>query len=154
MPDGHAKGLEQSWKGWVVDVDVHLNRDGEEPPFYLETYLPKSKDGEICFHNNDRPGFLIRFNLLDPHHTGYLFPNDTDEALYSAKGAGCPTSKGQWGQFTAVGVENGNTTLVVKNLNQSGHEGAFGYTLRVTKGGDWKNLDPGGLNQNGLSSRI
>ena len=134
---------------WTVDIDVYLQPEGTDPPFYLETYLPVNSANEIVFQNHLRPGFIINFNLQDPHNTGYLFPDDEDEALYSAKGKGCPTSKGQWGQFKATEVKPGNRTLVVRNLNQGGHTGPFGYTLRVTNGSKWRDLDPGGDNQNG-----
>jgi hypothetical protein len=135
---------------WIVDVDVYLEPEGTDPPFQMETYLPINSANEIEFQNHLRDGFIIKFNLKDPHNTGYLFPGDKDEALYSAKGTGCPTSKGQWGQFKAIEVvKPGNKTLVVRNLNQSGHQGQFGYTLRVTNGTKWRDLDPGGDNQNG-----
>lgn len=135
---------------WTVDIDVYLEPEGTDPPFFLETYLPVNSAGEIVFQNHLRDGFIINFNLKDPHNTGYLFPDDEDQALYSAKGKGCPASKGQWGQFKAIEVvKPGNTTLVVRNLNQSGQQGAFGYTLRVTDGSKWRDLDPGGDNQNG-----
>ena len=135
---------------WVVDIDVYLEPEGVDPPFFLETILPVNSDGEIVFQNHLRDGFIINFNLKDPEETGYLFPDDEDEALYSSKGKGCPTSKGQWGQFKAMEVvKPANTTLVVRNLNQSGQQGQFGYTLRVTDGSKWRELDPGGDNQNG-----
>lgn len=137
---------------WVVAVDVWLQPDGSDPPFVLETYLPKNAHGEIVFENHRRDGFIINFNLQDPHGTGYLFPNDLKEALYSAAGRGCPTNKGQWPQFEARSVTNGNRTLEVRNRNQG--KQVFGYTLRVTKtgGAPYLDLDPGGENQNGGSS--
>jgi hypothetical protein len=137
---------------WVVDIDVYLEPEGSDPPFFLETILPVNSDGEIVFQNHLRDGFILKYNLKDPYETGYLFPDDKEEALYSSKGKGCPSSKGQWGQFKAEEVvKPGNTTLIVRNRNQSGHTGQFGYTLRVTKdkGATYLPLDPGGDNQNG-----
>ncbi len=147
MKQHGANDLMDTWKGWVVDVDVYLEREGADPPFHFETYLPMGANNVITFENHDRGGFLIRYNLRDPHKTGYLFPDDPDEALYSAKGEDCPHTRGQWSQFTAVEVQSENTTLLVKNLNQSPQD--FGYTLRVVKDGRWRELDPGGVNQNG-----
>jgi hypothetical protein len=37
--------------------------------------------------------------------------------------------------------------LVVRNRNNARQ--AFGYTLRVTNGTGWQDLDPGGVNDNG-----
>jgi hypothetical protein len=131
---------------WTIDVDVWLEpKDGK--PFYLETYLPRDANDDIIFKNHRRDGFRVNFNLRDPRNTGYLFPNDLTEALYSATGTRCPTSKGQWPQFAAEGVTNGTRTLVVRNRNNARQ--AFGYTLRVTNGTGWQDLDPGGVNDNG-----
>ncbi len=134
---------------WTIDIDVWLEPKGGKP-FYLETYLPLRGNGDIIFENHRRDGFIINYNLRDPRNTGYLFPNDLTEALYSATGGGCPTSKGQWPQFEAQEVTNGNRTLVVRNRNNG--KQSFGYTLRVTDGTNWQDLDPGGDNQNGNSN--
>jgi hypothetical protein len=137
---------------WTIDIDVWLEREGSDPPFRLETYLGRNRNGDIIFENHRRDGFIINFNLRDPYNTGYLFPADKDEALYSAAGAACPSAKGQWGPFKAESVTNGNRTLVVRNLNNG--KQIFGYAMQVTKTGGrpFLLLDPGGDNQNGSSS--
>lgn len=142
----------QKLKAWDVEIDVYLELD-RDPPFRLETCLPVNSAGEILFENHGRPGFIINFNLQDPDGTGYRFPDDEDEALYAAKGNVCPTSKSSWGQFKPLDVKNDNRTLVVRNLNQKGEEGKFGYALRVTKddGKTFLLLDPIGDNRNGHS---
>lgn len=148
-PGSKAKASDPlSNKPWTIDIDVWLEPKGGQP-FYLETYLPLKGNGDIIFENHRRDGFIINFNLRDPRNTGYLFPNDLSEALYSATGSGCPNSKGQWPQFEAQEVTNGNSTLVVRNRNNG--KQIFGYTLRVKNGTAWMDLDPGGDNQNGQS---
>lgn len=131
---------------WTVDVDIWLEPKGGKP-FYLETYLPRTND-DIRFENHRRDGFIINFNLRG--NTNFRFPNNLADALYSSTGPGCPTVQGQWPQFAAQGVTNGNRTLVVRNRNNG--QQIFGYTLRVTDGTSWRDLDPGGDNQNGQSN--
>jgi hypothetical protein len=140
---------------WLVDVDVYLQPEGIEPRFYLETYLPKDSEDRIKFKNHDRPGYTIKFNLHDPHGTGYCFPPNSkrDEAVWSQFGNACPTSeRADVFQVQRV-VEPDRTTVVVYNENPEPEQGEFGYTLRVTKddGLNYLALDPGGINQNGGS---
>jgi hypothetical protein len=140
------------WK--EVDVKVFLHPD-QCPEFHLECDdLPKGpKPDHFVFDNCGHAGFLLNYLLQEPTH-GYFFPDDEGEALYSAKGEGCPKRKGQWGQFKVVDVSADNLKLVVRNQNRKGHEGEFGYTLRVTKtphrdDAEYLDLDPGGTNNNG-----
>lgn len=142
-----------------VDIKVFLDL-GKDPPFHLQCdELPKgTKNGDFVFTNDHFPGFILNYVLQEPT-TGYRFPDDLDEALYSAKTTTCPTSKGQWGQFKAKSVSSDNKTLVVRNMNQHGHEGQFSYTLRVTKtphnaDAEYLDLDPGGTNTNGSAQGI
>jgi hypothetical protein len=138
---------------WDVDVDVYLRPDGEEPPFKMQSCLPRNPDGEFVFDNCGRHGFQIHFHLKDPHKTGYLFPRSAQlrEALWSWPRPECPPENHgeQWREFKAVRVSPDGKTLVVRNLNET--ETKFGYTLRVTKdGGDsYRDLDPIGENKNG-----
>jgi len=78
--------------------------------------------------------------------------------VWSELGAGkCPKPPGKSEVFHAERVlEPERTTLVVLNPNPSPAQGAFGYALRVTKdsGANYLDLDPGGLNQNGPTSRF
>jgi hypothetical protein len=147
---------------WLeVDIKVFVHPD-QEPKFHLECDdLPKKPDdpNHFIFDNDGHPGFLLSY-VLQGDAAGYRFPDrdHMDEALYSAKGAGCPTAKGQWGQFKAKDVTSDNKTLIVRNMNQHGHEGEFGYTLRVTKtphdadNATYLDLDPGGTNNNGSTT--
>ena len=139
----------------VVNIKVDLKSDGNPPDFDLipTPPLPKWKNAknDFVFENDGADGFLLNYTLHG-NALGYRFPGDTDEALYSSEGPGCPTCEGQWDQFEAKSVTGGNKTLVVRNHNQC--EAEFGYTLRVKKtlpDGEikWLDLDPGGLNKNG-----
>jgi hypothetical protein len=142
-----------------VDIKVILHPESD-PPFHLDcgNALPQGPEANFfIFKNNGHPGFVLNYILEDPTNT-YFFPDDTDEALYSAKGRGCPTLKRQWGQFKADKHRSNNNVLVVRNMNGKGHEGEFGYRLRVTTrphddDADYLDLDPGGRNDNGPTSR-
>ena len=141
---------------WHVDIDVYLEPEGTQPPFYLETYLPKDANGQIIFENHGRDGFKINFNLHDPHSTGYCFPSNSkkDEAVWSELGDGACPSSAKADVLKVLRVEPGEMTVVVYNRNPEPAQGEFGYTLRVTKddGLNYLALDPGGINQNGRVS--
>ncbi len=139
----------------VVNIKVDLKSDSNPPDFDLipTPPLPKWKNAknDFVFENNGADGFLLNYTLHG-NALGYRFPDETDEAVYSAQGSGCPSCEGQWDQFEGKQVTGGNKTLVVRNHNQC--EAEFGYTLRVKKilpDGEikWLELDPGGLNKNG-----
>lgn len=138
-----------------VHVDVILKL-GSTPPFEFRTEdLPMRPKNELIFENCNHPGFLVHFDLMPPTN-GYAFPDASiahhlDEALYSVPRPVCPTSRGQWPQFTAEEVKNNGNTLVVRNHNRS--KVKFGYTLRVTNdsGATYLDLDPPGDNTNGPS---
>jgi hypothetical protein len=139
---------------WLVDVDVYLE-DPVGPKFRMETSLPTRGEGDkkvIVFENRRRPGFDIKFNLIDESAQGYCFPRKESEALWSRRGPGCPPVNygQQWDEFKVERVvEPDRTILVVHNANMTKTE--FGYTLRVTNddGRTFVDLDPGGSNQNG-----
>jgi hypothetical protein len=137
-----------------VHVKVVLHPGATNGDFHFETIgLPMGDRNHLYFENVGFPGFSIHYDL--DGEEDYVFPDEDmtkfylDEALYSKNQPGCPTTKGQWGQFKAIEVRNAGRTLVVRNRNQTPQ--AFGYTLRVTKddGHNYLDLDPGATNQNG-----
>jgi hypothetical protein len=137
---------------WEVDVDVYVYCEDHDPPFRIDSYLQAVPHGDLVFNNRHRPGFIVKFHLHDESGEGYQFPRPPDEkeALWSKAGVGCPPANyGQWEEFFSLRIENNRQTLVVRNLNKTTTK--FGYTLRVTKddGATYRDLDPGGDNQNG-----
>jgi hypothetical protein len=145
MPKDTAK------HAWDVEVDVYLRKAGPEPEFELFTTLP-TEGGRIIFENNHRPGFHIRFNLIDETGGNYLFPPQPKvrEACWSQVGDTCPQSP-VWEVFDPQRVENGGATLKVYNDNPRPALGDFAYTLRVTNDGgiSYCALDPIGGDRNG-----
>lgn len=153
-----------------VHVKVILDLPGssppDRPPFHFETKdLPMGPENFLVFRNQHHPGFLIHFDLDDTLNPGYRFPEKSlfpvsppdqnlDAALYCAAQPPCPMSPSKWGQFIAKEVSNDGMTLKVLNRNDSPRN--FWYTLRVTKdaGVSYGNLDPGGGNENGPTTRF
>lgn len=144
-----------------LDIKVYVENPKSEPPkFRLECQELEIKPGkkhDFIFRNPEGcDGFLLRFILQGDAH-GYRFPRDAGLAMYSAKGIGCPTEPGHWHQFVPLEVKSGDKILIVRNYNRKGHEGDFGYTLRLTKNpndydmpeDEFLLLDPGGFNGNG-----
>ena len=146
---------EESLKSpWDVDVDLYLYAEDHDPPFRLDSYLQAEPGGDLIFSNRRRPGFVVKFHLHDETGEDYSFPKPSDEheAMWSKAGEGCPPAdSGQWDEFKVQRIINNRKTLVVRNLNKTITK--FGYTLRVTKddGKTYRELDPGGENQNGNS---
>lgn len=143
---------EQVTSPWEVDVDVYVYGENDDPPFRIDSYLQSDPKGDLVFYNRRRPGFIVKFHLHDESGEGYQFPRPPDEkeGLWSKAGEGCPPADcGQWEEFTSLRIENNRKTLVVRNLNKT--KTKFGYTLRVTRddGETYRDLDPGGDNQNG-----
>lgn len=139
-----------------VHVKVVLHAPGSNPPFHFESSdLPIDKNNVIYFSNcGTSKGFRVHYEIDNTSNAGFLFPtsqnngNDyLDKALWVAQSSSCPTQPCKWGVFEAKDVENGGRTLVVKNKNEVSE--AFFYTLRLTNGTTWLELDPGGANQNG-----
>lgn len=134
---------------WTVEVDVCLESDTEPPKFRVESFLQAEPNGKLVFHNRGRPGFDIVFHLRDETGRGYRFPKSPTDAVWSQLGAdACPQSE-MWQVFKALRVFNDGMSLAVFNRNPCPAQGEFTYTLRVTNGDEWRNLDPGGSNQNG-----
>lgn len=142
---------------WEVIVGVKLVSD-DPLQFQIESKdLPKKGNGSLEFKNNGRPGFNISFVLTDETGQGYLWPDNAhkDEAVWSEVGTACPGPPGKSNVFHAIGVDPGRTTLRVNNPNPDPAQGQFMYTLRVTKdnGQNYLPLDPGGVNDNGSTTR-
>lgn len=137
------------------DVRINVRIDSVNPlRFSVEPVskgLPKDPNGKILFKNKkDEDGFKIFFDLVDPPED-YVWPDDDDiaQAVWSKLGSTCPT-QGVWDVFEPLRSDNNRKTLVVNNPNPSPAQGEFQYTLRVVNGrGDYLDLDPGGINQNG-----
>lgn len=122
----------------------------------------------IVFQNDHHDGFEIHFELQG-NTFGYFFPpnNQKHDAIWSQKGSACPDQSGVWDVFQPIKVVEPvnplpgpgpveRRTLIVRNKNPGPPpgQGKFMYNLRVTNGTDWKNLDPGGDNQNGPITRF
>ena len=119
--------------------------------------LPTS-NGALVFDNEKHDGFDIDFTFTDSTNSGYLWPpnNLKGQAVWSKVGTSdaCPGSPNTE-VFHATGVDKTCTVLSVKNPNPSPAQGAFQYTLCVTKdaGKTYLPLDPGGINNNGPTTR-
>ena len=142
-----------------VNVKVVLHAPGSNPAFHFESNdLPIDGDNVIYFDNcGSFRGFRINYDLDTTDNAGFRFPtraangNDyLDDALWVAQSATCPTTPCKWPVFEARREENGGGRLVVRNKNEVVEN--FAYTLRVTNGTTWLNLDPGGANRNGGSA--
>ena len=141
--------------GHKKDVRINVRIDSVNPLRFsvdpVSNGLPKDPNGNIKFKNKkDEDGFRIFFDLVNPPED-YVWPDDDEiaEAVWSKIGTQCP-QQGVWDVFTPVRSDNNRKTLVVDNLNPSPAQGEFHYTLRVVNGrGEYLNLDPGAINQNG-----
>ena len=144
---------------WDVHVDVTLESDNPIAFRLGSKDLPKGGNGDFIFNNDGHPGFHIHFTLIDQTNKGYLWPTNSkkDEAVWSELGSGvCPQPPGKADVFHALSVDKARTTLVVNNPNPKPAQGPFGYTLRVTNDPNevvFLPLDPGGINNNGATSR-
>lgn len=134
---------------WTVEVDVHLLEASDPPKFCIESFL-KDPDDRLVFNNSGRPGFKIVFHLNDETGEGFRFPEerDKDEAVWSQLGSACPRRK-VLDVLKPIRIFDDRRKLTVHNPNPHPAQGEFTYTLRVTNGRRWLNLDPGGVNQNG-----
>lgn len=143
-----------------VDVQVVLAPPGSKQPYHFESKdVPIDKDNVIYFHNcGSNKGFVVNYNVDDKLNPGFFFPtqnhngdNYLDQALWAAQSSNCPTQPCKWSVFEAARVDGNGKTLVVTNKNEISQD--FAYTLRVVKGTDWLNLDPGGANRNGGTTK-
>ena len=116
--------------------------------------------GDLDFENAHRPGFMVFIDIVADEELGARFlssdpmwvqpfSEDTAAGCEKAGGRLCPTSPSYWDQFKAVGVINGDRTLLVRNKNDYAQR--FAFTLRFQVEGCRRvfELDPIGNNQNG-----
>jgi len=138
-----------------VTVKVILDPPGSNPPFHFESTDLPMINNVIYFSNCGKSkGFFIDYTIVDTANPGYRFPTSVngndylDHALWVTETGPCPMTACKWDAvFKAVRVKDSGKTLVVWNKNAVVQ--TFFYTLRVVKGTDWLELDPGGTNQNG-----
>jgi hypothetical protein len=149
-----------------ADIDVIITAVPVSPTyphgvkFALQTGLLKGN--ELEFRNNHKDGFDLRFNIVDPDGTGYLFPDDEKEAMW-VKTVNLPTDPcpdqppaSYWpNEFYAEGVVSNNRTLKVRNENNPPAQ-LFKFSLWFTKTpnlpGTCICFDPIGDNQNGAKT--
>lgn len=150
-------------------ITVYLKSVGPPPEcvadFDIVTTLKTSGGGHnppIIFQNGGYDGFDITFDLVDLTNngagSGYRFPKNSDDAVWSQIGTTCPLTPIS-DVFTNVKVQ-GPKKLTVFNENpdvgNNEGQGYFQYTLNVTtdkngNGPPYVHLDPGGINMNGGS---
>ena len=142
----------------IRDITVTIKRNpAGQPPLLFE--LDKSK---LTFHNQNHPGFSVRFNINDVDSNGYVFPSDPIDAMWvqpidAPDPNACPTTPMHWDGFRATNVLDQNMTLEVSNPNGPLHnkiEQLFAFTLRFTLTPDQSDplcvpFDPLGTNKNG-----
>ena len=135
--------------GKPVKIDVIIEEDTPDMKFRLEsTDIPIGPDNHPYFKNCDVMGFDITFTLKDPNNLGYRFPDMDADAIWSAVGTGCPHSEA-WEIFKSPKVLGAGKMLKVENANTVAAN--FAFTMNVSKSGQkpYRELDPGGTNQNG-----
>lgn len=137
-----------------VTVKVVLHPAGDPDVFHFETTdLPMCPGNFLIFRNCLKGNhFRISYKLDNSARPGFLFPTGQGQqhlldALWVHDSTSCPTRACTWDEFKAHKVKDEGLTLVVKNKNDDVTN--FAYTLRVTNGSEWLELDPGGGNQNG-----
>ena len=148
----------------TATVDVTLTPDSNEPNGIKFGMASSFKNGDELTFKNPKKGdwFDVDFNIVDPHDTGYLFPDDPAKAMYVSPVDNvtdpCPENWDQpayWAQFTATKVTKGNRTLEVKNLNETVQ--LYKFCLWLTKtpkdNGPCIPYDPIGNNQNAGSGQ-
>ena len=142
-----------------ADINVILTSVKNDPKwpddvkFELQSALGSNQ--ELSFKNNGKPGFKLKFKIVDDQNTGYLFPDDETKAMWvrtvTSIDDDCPKTEMYWNQFQATGVDGHNKTLKVRNLNDRIQ--TFKFTLLFTKtpkqNGPCIKYDPIGQNQNG-----
>ena len=148
--------------GSAKDVKVHVYIDrvrplkfrviSKSPELPQKPAKPTKPNGDLIFANDHHPGFRVHFILQSPHH-GFYFPKNKDvkKAVWSKLGEGACPDEEAWEVFCPLSVSPDGKKLTVKNDNVDPILGDFGYTLRVTNGEEWLELDPGGTNTNGPS---
>lgn len=122
--------------------------------------IPVGPDGSLIFDNDHHDGFDIDFVLTDKTGSAkkYAFPPNPkkQDAVSSQMGAvdACPP-QGTSDVFSVINVGGpNNSVLSVHNKNQDEVVGTFSYVLWLTNdgGATYIKLDPGGTNNNGMTS--
>jgi hypothetical protein len=149
-----------SRKANQVDVNVHIIRDATQPNgvrFSMSSGL--GNGDELTFDNKGRPGFDIKFKVVDDTGDGYLFmdfdpPNDKDPMWVKKiqdRGESCPVKGDHWPIFSTTELQDSNTVLLVHNKNNS--KQLFKFALMFSKTPHQAPYeimyDPIGSNQNG-----
>jgi len=138
-----------------IDVTVRVISDSSKPGgvwFELDSNL--ISNGELVFENDKHPGFIIHYNIADPHQTGCRFQPVKANAMWVRTFSPgdpdpCPRSAMYWRQFAAISLNDDDKQLVVRNYNKGAQ--MFAYSLRFAKAGfpDPILFDPIGDNRNG-----
>lgn len=120
--------------------------------------IPTAPDGSLLFDNDHHDGFDIDFVLTDKTGKNYAFPpnNKKQDAVSSKMGPidSCP-AQGTSDVFKVISVGGPNNSILsVHNKNQDEVVGTFSYVLWLTNdgGSSYIKLDPGGTNNNGMTS--
>lgn len=101
----------------------------------------------LSFANNNKPGFILFFDLVDGTNVQDCKFHKTDP-LWVQNLPACPTAQCDWDQFESMGVINGGKTLIVRNRNDTATQ--FGFTIRIdVPGCGVVPYDPIGNNLNG-----
>ena len=143
------------------DIDVILTPCKASPEwpdgikFELSSLL--GSGNKLTFRNHGRPGFRLRFRIVDNDKTGFLFPDDEKAAMWvwpvEKDTDPCPRTVSHWPTFEATDVADHNQTLKVTNHNDCPK--LFKFTLLFTKTPDQNGpcieFDPIGDNRNGFS---
>lgn len=136
-------------------VSVVIDDPTTNPPqFHFETTdLPMGPKNVLYFRNCKKDqGFHVFYELVGA--AGFRFPPTLSEALYVKHGSKtvCPSTQQNWGQFDALKVLDGSGPGMERRIlqvwNKNNTPAEFAYTLRITDGSRWLELDPGGENQN------
>lgn len=115
---------------------------------------------KLTFNNDGKPGFKLKFKIIDDQKTGYLFPENEKDAMWvktvNNEAEQCPGSAMYWPQFEATDVTDDYKTLKVRNRNDDAQ--LFKFTLLFTKtpeqNGPCIQYDPIGDNRNGAQAFI
>ena len=140
-----------------VTIDVNVVHDTTKPGgvWFNLGYKHVSGGDKVKFENENHPGFIVRFNIVDTIGSGCKFLPNLQDAMWVQTINGpppypCPTAPAYWPVFEATGFDNDYETLVVRNFNPPPAQ-LFAFTLRFNKPG-WPtsiDYDPIGDNKNG-----
>lgn len=142
------------------NITVILTKDSSWPDGIKKEFQSNLGNGnQLTFTNDHHPGFKLNFIISDPDNTGYLWPDDKKDALWSKKipdGSNeCLTTEHHWSGFKATDVSPDFKTLTVSNPNWKKQR--FTFTLRFTldpKNGPCIDWDPIGDDQNGPRNKL